>query len=195
MPIWDVTQAGTSTEIGTLWDVSNAGTSTQIGTVYDVDAAGTSSLIYTSETQIYPGTTATIRVIDQYSSAGTAYAVSQPGVYNYGRTSACAYYVITGISTSSYLTMTFTITSSPTYGSVFAGVGNFSSYAATSWPTMTYGYGYGTNIDGGFYSGQVISITIPQSAVFEGMQVGVGSLYTSDVGIGAHIALNSLILY
>lgn len=186
MPIYD--NDGTANrEIGKLYD-HNGSANTQIGKVYDNNGSA-NSLIYSDITQIYPGTTPTVRQGGGSTSAGTWYATANPMS---GDGNGATAYVYIGSNSYSTITMNFHIVSAPLYGYLFAGLGNFNSYGLTSTgPTMYKGYG-SMQSGNGYSAGQYLTFTCT-GAEAAGRYLGVAAAYRSSVGTGGNIVVDSII--
>ena len=192
MPLWDVTSAGATTELGKFWDINSAGTTTQLNSLYDVTSAGASTLLWTDEDTFVPGTTATVR--GSTGSGGTFYAYANNYSGSSGGGSGAAYITV-NLSAYSTMKIKVTLTTVPTYGWLIFGIANWSAYTLTSWPTVTLGYAINTiSTTNGYSNGQVLDLSYNVAGHSGNYQIGVGAISRSSVSAYGYITLNSLIL-
>lgn len=192
MPLWDYDAAGTGYAIGSkCWDYNAAGTGYALGKMWDYNAAGVGALVWQADEQIHPGTTPTLRSsADAWSGTWCAVADNTSNV----GASGCAYTTI-NLTGWENLSIAFACPIIPTHGALMVGLGNFSAYNITGWPTITHGYGWDTIKTGnGIPDGYTSKLNINVSGMSGSVQVGCAATARSYVGANGRINITSIIL-
>lgn len=188
--IYDITAAGTATQIRNIYDCTSSATTTAIQKAYDVTTAGAATLVYQKNQQFYPGAAVTPRNYST-SAAGTFYAICRPTPL-IGESSAA--YASVNVTPWSYCDINFTIQVCPTYGYLYVGFGNFSSYVMSDFPALTHGVS-DIITSAGYYNGYSTTITINVASLSGNYLVGCAAVSRSSViQATGHVTINSIIL-